>query len=209
MKVLVCNSWSGWPYCRYREQFLLVIALPLSLKKSTVDVCSLRQNCLVKEYVSEVTQSCPTLCDPMDCSLPGSLVHGIFQARILKWVAISFSRGSSWPRDRTQVSCIVGRHFTIWATRIFNFSRYFKIAICRVCIVPFHQQCVDRKFPGGPVVKTLCFDCWLEWTRKINQQCVDSMNGTNFLPWLLPTELVIKLLYLCLSDGQKSVSLLF
>ena len=60
---------------------------------------------------SEVTQSCATLCDPMDCSLPGSSVHGIFQARILEWVAISFSRGSSRPGDRTQVSCIVGRHF--------------------------------------------------------------------------------------------------
>ena len=66
---------------------------------------------------SEVAQSCPTLCDPMDCSLPGSSVHGIFQARELEWVAISFSRGSSWPRDRTQVSCIVGRRFTVWATR--------------------------------------------------------------------------------------------
>ena len=49
-----------------------------------------------------------TLCDPMDCSLPGSSVHGIFQARVLEWVAISFFRRSSWPRDRTQVSCIVG-----------------------------------------------------------------------------------------------------
>ena len=48
---------------------------------------------------SEVTQSCPTLCDPMDGSLSGSAVHGIFQARILEWAAISFSRGSSQPRD--------------------------------------------------------------------------------------------------------------
>ena len=66
---------------------------------------------------SEVVQSCPTLCDPIDSSLPGSSVHGIFQARILEWVAIFFSRGSSWPRDRTQVSCIAGRCFTVWATR--------------------------------------------------------------------------------------------
>ena len=49
------------------------------------------------------------LCDPMDCSPPGSSVHGIFQARVLKWVAISFCRGSSWPRYRTQVSSIAGR----------------------------------------------------------------------------------------------------
>ena len=66
---------------------------------------------------SEVAQSCPTLSDPMDCTLPGSSVHGIFQARVLKWAAISFSRGTSRPRDQTQVSCIVGRRFTVWATR--------------------------------------------------------------------------------------------
>ena len=52
--------------------------------------------------VSKVAQSCPTLCHPMDCSLPGSSVHGIFQTRVLEWVAISFSRGSARPRDRTR-----------------------------------------------------------------------------------------------------------
>ena len=56
--------------------------------------------------VSEVAQPCPTLCDPMDCSLPGSSVHGIFQARILEWVAVSFSRGSSQPRDQTHASYV-------------------------------------------------------------------------------------------------------
>ena len=61
-------------------------------------------------------QSCPTLCDPMNCSLPGSSVHGILQAGILKWVAISFSRRSSWPSDRTYLFCIAGRFLTIWAT---------------------------------------------------------------------------------------------
>ena len=66
--------------------------------------------------MSEVAQSCPTLCDTMDCSLPGFSVHGISQARILEWVAISFSRGSSQPRDRTQVSCIAGRCFTLCTT---------------------------------------------------------------------------------------------
>ena len=55
-------------------------------------------------------------CDPMDCSLTGSSVHGIFQKRTLEWVAIHFTRGSSRPRDRTQVSCIGGRFFTVWAT---------------------------------------------------------------------------------------------
>ena len=65
------------------------------------------------ESKSEVAQSRPTLCNPMDCSLPGSSARGIFQARILEWVAISFSRGSSQPRDWTQVSHIIGRCFTI------------------------------------------------------------------------------------------------
>ena len=64
----------------------------------------------------KVAQSCPTLCNPMDCSLPSSSIHGIFQVRILEWVAISFSRRSSRPRDWTRVSRIVGRCFTIWAT---------------------------------------------------------------------------------------------
>ena len=65
----------------------------------------------------KVTQSCPTLCSHVDCSPPRSSVHGILQARILEWIAISFSRRSSRPRDQTQVSCIAGRFFTLWATR--------------------------------------------------------------------------------------------
>ena len=64
-----------------------------------------------------VIQSCPNLCNLTDCSLPVSFVHGILQARILKWVAIPFSRGSSWPRDWIWISCTAGRFFTIWATR--------------------------------------------------------------------------------------------
>ena len=58
-----------------------------------------------------IANFCLTLCDPMDCSPPGSSVHGISQARILEWLASSFSRGSSWPRDRTHVSCIAGGFF--------------------------------------------------------------------------------------------------
>ena len=65
----------------------------------------------------KVTQSCLTLCDPIDCSPPGSSVHGILQARILEWLAIPFSRGSSWLRNQTQVSCFVGTFFAVWATR--------------------------------------------------------------------------------------------
>src|SRR5574339_127357 len=68
---------------------------------------------LTRWIFSSVAQSCPTLCNPMDCSLPGSSVHGIFQAIVLEWIAISFSRGSSCPRDQTQVSRIVDRRFTV------------------------------------------------------------------------------------------------
>ena len=72
---------------------------------------------------SEVAQLCLTLCNPMDCSLPGSSFQGIFQAIVLECGAISFSRGSSWPRDRTQVSQVIDRCFTIWATgEVLNIS---------------------------------------------------------------------------------------
>ena len=65
----------------------------------------------LKKKLCMHAQSCPTLCNPNDCSPPGSSVHGIFQARILEWVAIFYSRGSSWPRDQTRVSGIscIGR----------------------------------------------------------------------------------------------------
>ena len=72
---------------------------------SSLDYHTHSMNCAV------LSQSCPTLCDPVDCSPPGSFVHGIFQARFLEWVAISYSRGSFLPRDWTHVSCIscIGR----------------------------------------------------------------------------------------------------
>ena len=87
---------------------------------------SLTTNCLTfslnqsyffsqKKKKSEVDQLCLTLCDPTDCSLPCSSI--IFQAGVLEWGAIPFPSGSSRPRDQTQVSLIVGRRFTIWATR--------------------------------------------------------------------------------------------
>ena len=70
------------------------------------DITLLTKAYIVKsESESEVTQSCLTLCDPMDCSPPGSSVHGILQARILEWVALFFSRVSSLPGDGTHVSC--------------------------------------------------------------------------------------------------------
>ena len=68
---------------------------------------------LLRKWKVKVKSLSLTLCDPMDCSLPGSSVHGIFQARILKWFAFSFPRRSSQSRDWTQVSCIVARCYSI------------------------------------------------------------------------------------------------
>ena len=82
-----------------------------------------------------VTQSYPSLCDPMDCSPPGSSVHGILQARILEWIAIPLSMGSSWSRDWTWVSCIAGWFFTDWATR----EEYICLRIG--AFIPFKFKC--------------------------------------------------------------------
>ena len=74
-------------------------------------------------------KSCSTLGDPTDCSPPGSSIHGLFQARILEWVAISFSRGYSWPRDWTRVSCTAGRFLTNWVTTVELIQQTLRISI--------------------------------------------------------------------------------
>ena len=88
---------------------------------------------------NEVAQSCPTLYDPMDCRPPGSCVHGISQARILEWVAISFSRGSSWPRDWTCVSLALQANSYHWTTReaqlIHTTAWESAVSACFACIV--------------------------------------------------------------------------
>ena len=76
----------------------------------------------------KVNQSCLNLCELMDCCLPGSSGHGILQTKMLEWLAILFSRGSSQPRDRTQFSCISDWFFTIWATREAQ-VRYFMLNV--------------------------------------------------------------------------------
>ena len=104
-----------------QQSLFLVNSLSHSVKWPFQSFPTLFELCLLtfwkKVLESEVAQSCLTLCDPMDCSLPGSSLHGILQARILECVAISFSMGSSRPRDRTRVSCIPGRSFNRWATK--------------------------------------------------------------------------------------------
>ena len=116
-------------------------------------VCSL---CVcVYVCVCEVTQSCLTLCDPIDCSPPGSSVYGILQARILEWVAISFSRGSSQPRDRTQVSCIAGRCFVLWATREAHMLPAKSLQSCPTLCHPIDSSPPGSSVPGTLQAKTL------------------------------------------------------
>ena len=89
----------------------------------------------------------------MDCSPPGSSIHGILQARILDWVAISFSRGSSQPRDRTQVSFIAGRRFNLWATREAVLGTYLM------------ENINSSPCPVGPVEsRTWCEEWWASFS---------------------------------------------
>ena len=82
--------------------------------------------------------SCVRLCNPMDYSPPGSSFHGILQARILEWIAISFSRGSSRPRDRTLVSLLAGRRFNLWATREALYVYTYKHLFAKICTQKIH-----------------------------------------------------------------------
>ena len=96
---------------------LFIVNVEVNFSKSSNQhrlVLNQNQSDSTCSYCCSVTNSCPTLCDPMDCSLPYSFVRGVFQARILEWIAISFSRGSCWPRNQTWVSCTAGRFFTNW-----------------------------------------------------------------------------------------------
>ena len=95
------------------------------------------QNIVIKQYSVLVTQSCLTLCNPMDCSLPASSVHGILQARILEWIAMHFSRGCTRPRDWTCISCVscVSRHAlyhcTTWEAYLSNKDKVNKCLMLR------------------------------------------------------------------------------
>ena len=112
-------------------------------------------NCKLRLYLGfwlkinvKVAQSCLTLCDPMD-----GTVHGILQARILEWAAFPFSRGSSQPRDRTQVSHIAGGFFTSWATREARASDW--LAINQRMPTPWVQQFVRAAHRTQEPVRSL------------------------------------------------------
>ena len=110
-----------------------------------------------------VALSYPTLCDSMDCSCPGSSVHGILQAEVLEWVAIPFSRGSSHPRAQTQVSCIVGRFFTFWITKealfviyrallkFFQYYKFYGLLFSNLSCIKYYGK-IWNKWKGWPRV---------------------------------------------------------
>ena len=99
-------------------------------------------SCLVKVLFAQL---CLILCDPIDCSPPGSSVHGILQARILEWVAISFSRGSSRPGVQPQVFCIAGRFFTFSATReaLLSYLQVWCLYSSHCNQISFYKLCLE------------------------------------------------------------------
>ena len=100
-----------------------------------------------------LSHSCPTLCDPMDCSPPGSSVRRILWARILEWVAIPCSNGSSWPRDQNQVSYTAGGFFAVWATR----EALKRDGMALKTGLGFQSPAQRRVTCAGPVGKKLFF----------------------------------------------------
>ena len=118
--VKLLNCWSFW----YEYDGTSKICFAGSLWLRILDNTMFQSSSYLTQVVlascqgeSEVGQACLTICDPIDCRLPASSIHRIFQARILEWVAISFSRGSSRPRDHTGSSALQADFSAIWATR--------------------------------------------------------------------------------------------
>ena len=103
-----------------------------------------------------VTWCVSLFCDPMDCSPPGFSVHRVSQARKLELVAISFSRGSSWPRDQSQVSHMVGRFFTLWATR--------EAPACYASSIRLSDMVIQR---WEPVLPSRSSWSWMQGTGKM------------------------------------------
>ena len=105
---ILCKPQKKWDWSGCLNYVLAILKVELTHSNSTTNKGA---------GEGEVAQLCPTLCNPVDCNLPSFSIFGILQAKILEWVSISFSRGSSRPRDRARVSCIGGRCFNLWATR--------------------------------------------------------------------------------------------
>ena len=157
-----------------------------------------------------VTQLCPTLWDPMDCNSTGSSVHGILQTRILEWVATSFFRGSSQPKDWIQISHIEGRLFTIWAIRealwfIYNVvlisagetgdsgsTPQLGISLGGGLGNPLQHPCLENLMGRGAEWMTVSkYWKWLKWLSvSINQMCT-YMKILNIAPQAIQWDLVV------------------
>ena len=94
-------------------------------------------------HACSVASVVSTLCDPVDCRLPGSSVHGILQERILKWIAVSFSRGSSQPRDQTTISCLAGGFSYHWAVREVLWTHMKTITMANTFVLTILYQTQD------------------------------------------------------------------
>ena len=104
-----------WFFLMFSEVLLLLFVMRIHLRSTLLKkiLSAWYRMAYYRHYVPVLSfQSCPTLCDPMDCSPVGFSVRGILQAKLLEWVAAPSSQGSSWPRDWVHVSCIAGRFFT-------------------------------------------------------------------------------------------------
>ena len=136
---------------RSPRSWLLEAIMPKSPARESQKSCVCVCVCVV------CTQSCPTLCDPMDYSPPGSSVHGNFQARILEWAAILYSRGSSRPRHQIHISCVSCRNadslplVPLGKRHFKEFSRA-QILVCRSCLFlrsATGMVCDDFTLPEG------------------------------------------------------------
>ena len=177
-------SKSGRPSCGHRtrkdqssSQFPKRVVL-----KNVLTIRQLHSSPMLVKKENEVAQSCLTLCDPMDWSLWGSSIHGILQARILEWVAISFSRGSSQPRDRTQVSHIAGRRFNLWATREAPHASKVMLKIFHARLQHYVNQElpeVQAGFRKGRLTRDQIDICWIiDKAREFQKKTSTSLSST-------------------------------
>ena len=131
-KIHHVKCWAGWSTSRNQDCWENINNL-----RHADDTSQMAEREKWKWKWSHLVMS--TLCDPVDCSLSSSSIHGIFQARLLERIAISFSRESSWPRDWTRVSRIVGRRFTVWTTReahyIYTHSYIFLLYVLSIPLI--------------------------------------------------------------------------
>ena len=145
----------------------------------------------------KVTQSCPTLYDPMNCSLPGSSVHGIFQARIMEWVPLPFPGDFPDSGNQPIVSCITGRFFTFWVTKVSlnSFLSRYMVSVAQLCPTLCNPR--DCSTPGFPVLHHLLelVQSHVQW---VGDAIQPSCHPLLLLPSIVPSILYPSSNYLCI-----------